>query len=792
MLTGIEFSLLNIHGPDKPLELESRRTSSYFESQDTHKLNLVRRLIPEEIHASFINEMLRIITEACSSVYLAEDPTKFYFSSDGKTAESVQFVLLNMRYFASASFGKFLTPDVPITSETADRTQATISTACTSWLSSVGAASIANLCEVILDKLLPTALAFVMSSDRDVSDPFDDIILVLFKPLTSLFSGEFENGDEQLPGLALKIVNIMVGEEDFTSSEAVQKHIEKISLGIFDILVLRTLCEILCSALQDTNPIAINGRSATHSYYLDEIILKLTQCGKQFDSIIRQLADRIAEVAIGHSKFFCLDTSFQQSFDKLIESPATGNFGLATLNIEEEQDKLSLEQWYSFMDEIWKIICSAVPAGLSRQIYTRIVSEVLAFLVQKVANTDLSTGEEISDMTAFIWSALKETHKLIFRCADSESEILGQGLLSNDLQNIYSSAMMLAQCLIVIGAPTEIINKLHGEGFYSGLENSSFNVPFNSNNWLKIVDPKRFCIMSKETQEILITLQHFGSNSYFDPLGALIIVFFNNGELLKPILHCTLWKDVSHSDLNRKSIIDLYKSCYEIFATAEFGSDCFTNILTPLFEGIKDVRILRVENTMPEPVWMEALVEFIGNRMASIFQKIRDLALDRVLINEIREDFANELPSVSSNESDLCSISPNSTVRINEIVTEIHSSAMKYLPPKLLTFFNQRDVAFKRTDETFSPLGGSLSIQIILKSLKRRLNSKEIDEKLKKKCNKILSEKLIAPEKISNVRYKPRFIEEDKSLKARRFQFAQQLRTIQHSGNVKFVISSLC
>lgn len=113
---------------------------SRFESQDTHKLNLVRRLIPEEIHASFITEMLRIITEACSSVYLAEGPTKFYFSSDGKTPESVQFVLLNMRYFASASFGKFLTPDVPITNETADRTQATISTACTSWLSSVGAA----------------------------------------------------------------------------------------------------------------------------------------------------------------------------------------------------------------------------------------------------------------------------------------------------------------------------------------------------------------------------------------------------------------------------------------------------------------------------------------------------------------------------------------------------------------------------------------------------------------------------------------------------------------------------
>ncbi|VDN97482.1 unnamed protein product [Rodentolepis nana] len=532
-----------------------------------------------------------------------------------------------MRYFASASFGKFLTSDVPIISETADRTQATISTACTSWLSSVGAgvglpingllfnSGIADLCELIMDKLLPIALSFVMSSDRDISNPFDDIVLALFRPLMTFFSGELVNGDEQSPGLALKIVDIMVGEEDFTNSETVKKHIEKISLCISDILVLRTLCEILCSALQDTNLTAINGRSITSSDYLDEVILQLTQSGKQFDSIIRQLGDRIAEVAIGHSKFFCLDTSSKRSFDELLEALNTEYYDHSTLSTEEAQDELSLEKWSCFMDEIWKTTSSAVPAGLTRQIYARIVSEVLKFVAQKVANQHLSTSNEISDMSDFIWGALKTTHKLIFRCADSESEILGHGLLSNDLQNIHCSALMLTQCLIVIGGPNEIINRLHGEGFYSGLENGVFRVSFNPNNWLKIVDPERFYIASKETQDL------------------------------------------------------------------------------------SDIRVLEVDNELPEPVWIEALVEFIGNRMISIFQKVCDLAIDRVLVTEIGEDFVNELSSVTSKEPDLCSFSPDSTLRIKEIVNGIYSSALEFLPPKLLTFFNQRDVTLIRNRE---------------------------------------------------------------------------------------------
>ncbi|KAM7541530.1 hypothetical protein Aperf_G00000024321 [Anoplocephala perfoliata] len=753
-LVGVEVALIKGHRPEKSLELESRRTSQFnirkiymhlgfqIEYQDVHKLKLIRRLIPEEIQSSFAAEISRVITEACSATKLADSPSIFQFSRGEIPNGSIQFVLLNMRYFASASYGKFLTTDVPITSESADRTQATISTACTGWLSSVGAAvglpmsgflissSIANLCEVILDKLLPTILAFVMSCEPSSSESFEDIILALFKPLMNFFSGDFGTAAvQQSTGLVQQIIGIMMDGQESNSSEEVRKHIRMMSSTIAD------------------------------------FVLSLTQSGKQFDSIIRQLADCITEVAIRQSEFICLDSSSHQSFDKLIEALSLEDFGLSTFELDVKQNGFNLSEWSSFMDEIWKIFCSALPAGLARQIYTRVVSEMLAYFVQRVANTNLSNEEEIREMTVLIWNVLNESHKLLFRCAESESEIFGGGLLSNDLQNIHSFAMMLSQCFLVIGAPTEILHKM------------------------------------------LVMLRHFGSNPYFDPLGALIITFFDNGELLKILLHSPTWSNTDHSAAMRESIFAVYKSCFELFAAADFSNDCFTNILTPLFERyiylssaqdfrINNVQILGVEKTMSEPIWLEALIEFIGIRLTPMFQKICELALDRVIVTEIRKDFAEGL-SVTAEEGLLCSLSPDSKLQAIRIVNEIYSSALEYLPPKLLTFFSQQDAAFKRMNETYLPIGGSIAIQIILKSLKQRLSSQEIEEAKRTEFDKILSQVIDILEDesreevnctrgtfsrlIQSTSNQNSFSDDDKSPKQRRFQMAQKLRLIQHS-----------
>lgn len=104
-------------------------------------------------------------------------------------------------------------------------------------------------------------------------------------------------------------------------------------------------------------------------------------------------------MAIRQSEFVCLDSSSHQSYDKLIEALSLEDFGLSTFGFDIKQNKLNLSEWSRFMDEIWKIFCLTIPAGLARQIYTRIVSEMLAHFVQRVANTSLSKEEEIREMT---------------------------------------------------------------------------------------------------------------------------------------------------------------------------------------------------------------------------------------------------------------------------------------------------------------------------------------------------------------------------------------------------------
>ncbi|KAL5966247.1 hypothetical protein TSMEX_006019 [Taenia solium] len=784
MFSGLELSLVKDYQSEKPLELENRRFCLGNEFRDNYKLKLLKKLIPDGLRPSLVTEVTRAITEACASTKLADAPCTVKFSGKADTNSSVQFLLLYMRYFASASFGKFLTPDVSITNEFADRTQATISTACTAWLSSVGAAvglptsglllssSVGHLCEIVLDKLLPMTLAFVMSSDAKHGESFADIVLAFFNPLINFLSGSTENGN-----LAHQIVEIMVGGGNFPCANDVQKHLERMSSAITDLLVLRTLCEILCLVLQDTNLTMVHGKSPNVNDFLEEIVLTLTQFGKQFDSIVRQLADRITEVGIQHSKFVCNDTSSYQPVEKLLKALSMGEFD-ATASADK-----GLE----------------VGLSLARQMYTRVAAETLVHIVHVVANATLANDDEVKIMMSFIWSTLRETHQLIFRCVETEAEILGQGLLSSDLQIIHSSGLMLTQCLVVFGAPMEIIHKVHSNGFFSGLRNGLFSVSFEPSNWLKIIDPHRFCQSSKEAQELLVMFRHFGSNPYFDPF-----TFFDNGRLLKPLLHSPSWVNSEQSGSDRESIFAVYKACFELFAIADFTNDCYGNILTPLFESAKDIDILSIESSSPYPVWFEAFIDFIADSMQPIFTKLYDLALDRTIVSEIRTNFTavsvyerGGPSSGSANETFLCSLSPDFTPQCVELINELYSVAMEKLPPMLLMFFGQQGAVLSHQDESHPSAGESVAIQVVLASLKRRVDNSAINSNVKLECRRILSKITDTltddsrEEIISSRENFGRCLEaysdydscliERKTPGERHFQITQQLRLVQHS-----------
>ncbi|VDM20580.1 unnamed protein product [Hydatigera taeniaeformis] len=577
-IAGLELSLMRDRRPGQSLELEKRRICSSKEFCDRYRLKLLGRVISDRMRSSFVFEVTRTITEACTSTRLATASRTFSFSRNAASNGSVQFVLLYMRYFASASFGKFLTPDVSVTNEFADRTQAIIATACTAWLSTVGAAvglatsglllssvklpsfvpiSVAHLCEIVLDKLLPTILAFVMSSDTNDGESFTDIVLALFNPLINFFSGATENGS-----LAHQIVDIMVVRGNLVCGSDVQKHLKRMSSAITDLLVFRTLCDILCSVLQDTNLTIVNGKSSNAVDFLEEIVFTLTQFGKQFDSIIRQLADRIAEVAVQHSKIICIDTSSYQPVEKLLRALSIGEIDLASS--ADRRPEVGLSEWSFFMNELWKLFCATCPAGLARQMYTRVAAETLLHIVHVVANSTTKSGDEIKNMARLLYFFF--------------------------------------------------LLRVHSKGFFSELKNGSFSMSFEPSNWLKIVDPRRFRQSSKEAQELLVMFRHFGSNPYFDPVTALKLTFFDDGELLKPLLHSSLWVNSEQSCPDRESIFAVYKACFELFAIADFKNNCYGNILAPLFES-KDIGALAIESSSPYLVWFEAFIDFIADLM---------------------------------------------------------------------------------------------------------------------------------------------------------------------------------
>lgn len=125
-------------------------------------------------------------------------------------------------------------------------------------------------------------------------------------------------------------------------------------------------------------------------------VLTLTQLGKQFDSIVRQLADRITEVAIQHSKFVCNDTSSYQPVEELLKTLSLGEFGETAS--ADKGPEFGLSEWSFFMNELWKSFCATCPAGLARQMYTRVAAETLLHIVHVVANATLANDDEAKNL----------------------------------------------------------------------------------------------------------------------------------------------------------------------------------------------------------------------------------------------------------------------------------------------------------------------------------------------------------------------------------------------------------
>ena len=94
---------------------------------------------------------------------------------------------------------------------------------------------------------------------------------------------------------------------------------------------------------------------------------------------------------------------------------------------------------------------------------------------------------------------------------------------------------------------------------------------------------------------------------------------------------------------------------------------------------------------------------------------------------------------MSKNDTSLCHLSPDSIVRCVELISDLYTAAVEHLPPLLLTFFVQQDAKLTDLDKKYTPIGGSIAVQIILASLKRSVNSKNMGEQVRSECYRVLS-----------------------------------------------------
>lgn len=121
-------------------------------------------------------------------------------------------------------------------------------------------------------------------------------------------------------------------------------------------------------------------------------VLDLTQCGKRFESIVRQLADAIATAAIDQSKTIYLIEKDKVSLEDLIETMRAGG----AVGQNSVSKALKVPRWRFHMMALWDIFGNTCPAGLARQMQVRIASDVLLFIVHQVANWKCETNHELN------------------------------------------------------------------------------------------------------------------------------------------------------------------------------------------------------------------------------------------------------------------------------------------------------------------------------------------------------------------------------------------------------------
>ncbi|BHF58796.1 hypothetical protein SprV_0100175100 [Sparganum proliferum] len=639
-----------------------------------------------------------MLADACGAVRLAHSPEAINFSGYSTDmspqSASTQFVLLlQTRTFASSSHASYLTASCPVATAASDLTQATISTACTAWLSAIGSVvglpalgfsisqSVQDLIHLIVNSILPTTLAFSLTAvpeqnrqtlqfsrkmaTRELTDAASDayqevsasFIQALFRPLLDFLSSKSMDNS---PSLTDQLANILAdaGRPDssecdgYLESDYVKRHIERMAAAIADFLALHATCDLLCVVWQ-TNPVPVTSVVTHFDSGLENMLFHMTSCAKQLEAAIRQLADRITDVAIEHYILVTLQPP-RASISALMHRIETG-----TGESGWPEPLSPVARWRDSMDALWDIFNTFCPAGLARQMLAKVTSQCLLFLVQRFANTAWHDPEELDSLRREIWLTLETAYICLLRSSETTNDVMGCSLLSIDLQNLHSSGIMLVQCLVGLTAPPDVISALHTtNGFYANGVPEKFEESFDNCNWLKILDPHLFCRQSSHSDSELsmcrtrIALNTFTTGLHFDSITVLNLIFAQDAHLSRLLLAPPSWMAfcVPENCATFSNVASVYRAFYRIFATCPEHDDYYSALLLPLLNSLSSVECLDVHAQFPTlptfPAWLSALLDFLGDFLDEICSRFQSFVLQRLAFDDsLSSERATELLS---------------------------------------------------------------------------------------------------------------------------------------------------
>ncbi|VDK88401.1 unnamed protein product [Dibothriocephalus latus] len=348
-------------------------------------------------------------------------------------------------------------------------------------------------------------------------------------------------------------------------------------------------------------------------FYLSPRLFQLTKCAKQLEAAIRQLADRITDVAIEH----CILVTLQ---------PPRASMSALMRRLE-----IGAEDYTE----------PAIPSPV------------------RFANTAWHNVEELEGLRRDIWLTLETAYICLLRSSETTNDVTGCDLLSVDLQNLHSSGLMLVQCLVGLTAPFDDIAAIHmTDGFYANGVSDGFEENFEHCNWLKVLDPKLFPQQSSPSDSELsacrtrVALSNFAAGLHFDSITALNLIFAQNARLSRILLAPPSWMTFCFPENCAffTDVASIYKAFYRIFATCPEHDDYYSALLLPLLQSLSSVECLDVQTQFPLlpnfPAWLSALLDFLGDFLDEIYGRFHSIVLQRLAFDDsLSSERATELLS---------------------------------------------------------------------------------------------------------------------------------------------------